>query len=144
MGPLILLPYSISNGENPVVSCALLYMRKAVNLCTYPSLWVVHYRSFFKICLRVPLNFSTSPLHMGWYGVDVNCLIERSRLTSPISCEVNCVPISVSISRGTPALLKTSTIFRNSFCFNSWKWYSFGKTRGIIHYGQDITVLIVS
>ena len=50
----------------------------------------------------VPLNFSESPLHIGWYGVVFSCLILSKRATSFMQFDTNWVPRSLRISSGTP------------------------------------------
>ena len=59
---------------------------------------------FFNIDFKVPLNFSTRPLHIAWYREVVNLRIERSLLTSFMTPDTNCDPWSVNTSCGKPNL----------------------------------------
>ena len=52
------------------------------------------------MAFTVPLNFSTSPLHMGWYGVFVIWRTSSNRATSPIHSDRNRLPMLLRISSG--------------------------------------------
>ena len=63
----------------------------------------------FSIHFKVPLNFSTNPLHIGWYGDVVSCRILKSLDTSAMHSDTNWAPISLRTSSGTPRRLYMST-----------------------------------
>ena len=65
--------------------------------------------NLFSVIFRVPLNFSVIPLHIGWKGVVVSCLILKRRATSFMQSDTNYVPRSFRISSGIPRRLKIST-----------------------------------
>ena len=110
IGPFTVLPHRSSKGAKPVLSCgASLYANRRYMYRSQSLGFSAHI--FFNVCLRVPLNFSTSPLHFGLYGVLVICLIDRSLLISLFTLAVNCVPWSDITSFGNPTL---EYIFNNS------------------------------
>ena len=109
MGPRTLRPYSNSNGENPNDSCRTSLMAKSkagryLSQSLGRSAHILRSISFIVAWKR-----STKPLHIGWYGVVVNCWSDRSLLTSFITSAVNWDPQSVSISSGIPTLLNILT-----------------------------------
>ena len=63
----------------------------------------------------VPLNFSTSKLHIGWYRVDRSCLNDKSLPTSFMTSEINWGPLSLKISFGIPTLANMSTSTSETF-----------------------------
>ena len=88
------------------------------------------------ICFNVPLKESTNPLHIGWYGVVIRWLISSRFITSFIYCDVNCLPLSVRISSGTPNLLKIDT--SNVFCCTIFQWNSFRIASGVINQSKYV------
>lgn len=85
-----------SNGENPkLFSGASRYANRSTPRYLSQS-FGFSTQIFLSIDFKVPLNSSTNPLHIGWYGLVVNCRTSFKR------SEVNWGPWSDKISLRTP------------------------------------------
>lgn len=96
----MLLPYRSSNRTKPRLSCGASRCAKSNASMGFSA--HMHLSTIFKVLLKC----STSPLHCGWYGVVVICLVESRCPTSFISSLVNWVPWFDRISSGMPTRTK--------------------------------------
>ena len=109
IGPWTVLPYSSSNGENPIDACGTsLYANRTADKYLSQSLGFSRH-SFFYTFLKNPFILSQSPLHFGLYGIVNNCLSDISLQTSFMRFEVNWLPSSLKISVKKPTLKNTSS-----------------------------------
>ena len=106
IGRLTTLPYNSSNGDKPVDSWRTPRLANNKGLIKRCHCLGCSLQKLFNINFILTLNFSVKPLHIGWQGVVVICLILRNRVTSFMQSETNCVPMSLKISSGIPNLLK--------------------------------------